>query len=180
VEVPKEITIRSCAVLACRIPHGETASPGRSQHLEPWQRSISSVGPSVSVYYDIEIETFDIERYEMTFDIEIRYETRYRMFLNSISNALNLENIDIEGSNIRYRFSTISKNVRYRSKKDRYRLSTILKKHRYRSSKLRYRYIPISKKTLISKFKTSISLYPDIEDFSISINAPSIMFDICI
>ncbi len=31
-------------------------------HLEPWQRSISSVGPSISVYYDIEIETFDIER----------------------------------------------------------------------------------------------------------------------
>ncbi len=32
-------------------------------HLEPWQRSISSVGPSISAYYDIEIETFDIERY---------------------------------------------------------------------------------------------------------------------
>ncbi len=110
----------------------------------------------------------------MTFNIEIRYETRYRMFFNSILNALNLENIDIEGRNIRYRSSTISKNIRYWSKKDRYRLSTISKKHRYRSSKLRYHYILISKKTSISKFKTSISLYPDIENFSISINAPSI------
>ncbi len=35
----------------------------RTYHLEPWQRSISSVGPSISVYYDIEIETLDIERY---------------------------------------------------------------------------------------------------------------------
>jgi hypothetical protein len=96
------------------------------------------------------------------------------MFCNSITNALNLENIDIEGRNIRYQSSTISKKIRYRSIKDRYRLSTISKKHRYRSLKLRYRYIPISKKTSISKFKTAISLYPDIEEFSISINAPSI------
>jgi hypothetical protein len=41
--------------------------------LEPWQRSISNVGPSISVYYDIAIETFDIERQYMTFDIGIRY-----------------------------------------------------------------------------------------------------------
>ncbi len=46
-------------------------------HLEPWQRSISSVGPSISVYYDIEIETFDIERYYMTFDIETSGTLRY-------------------------------------------------------------------------------------------------------
>ena len=100
----------------------------------------------------------------MTFDIEIRYETRYRMFCNSISKALNPENIDIECRNIRYRSSTISKNIRYRSKKNRYRLSTISKKHRYRSSKLRYRDIPISKKTSISRNAHSISVY-DIEDF---------------
>jgi hypothetical protein len=31
------------------------------------------------------------------------------MFCNSITNALNLENIDIEGRNIRHRSSTISK-----------------------------------------------------------------------
>ncbi len=88
----------------------------------------------------------------MTFDIEIRYYTWNRMLWNSISSAVNLENIDIdsEGRNIRYRSSTISKNCRYRSIKDRYRLITI------------------------SKFKTSISLYPGIEDFSMSINAPSI------
>ncbi len=87
-----------------------TGTASGKPHLEPWQcsnRSISSVGPSISVYYDIEIETFDIERYKMTFDIETRYEleTRYRMFCNSISNALNPENIDIEGRNIRYRSS---------------------------------------------------------------------------
>ena len=86
------------------------------------------------------------------------------MICNSISNALNLENVDIEGRNIRYRATTISKNIRYRSIKDRYRLTTISKKHRYRSSKLRYRYIPISNKTSISRNAHSISVY-DIEDF---------------
>jgi hypothetical protein len=94
----------------------------------------------------------------MTFDIGIRYYTRYRVFWNSISNALNLENTDIEGRHIPYRSSTISKNIRYRIMKDRYRLSTISKKRRYR---------------------TSISVYPDIEDFSISTNGPSIsVYDI--
>jgi hypothetical protein len=58
-------------------------SQSRHIHLEPWQRSISSVGPSISVYYDIEIETFDtsIERYEMTFDIHLDCcHRRYRRF----------------------------------------------------------------------------------------------------
>jgi hypothetical protein len=82
------------------------------------------------------------------------------MLWDSISNALNLENIDIEGRNIRYRSSTISKNCRYRSVKNRYRLITKSKKRRYRSS-------------------TSISLYTNIEDFLISTNAPSIsVYDI--
>ncbi len=31
-------------------------------HLEPCRRSISNVGPSISVYHDIAIGTFDIER----------------------------------------------------------------------------------------------------------------------
>jgi hypothetical protein len=53
--------------------HHDTSMSEYIQHLEPWQRSISSVGPSISAYFDIEIETFDIERYYMTFDIEIRY-----------------------------------------------------------------------------------------------------------
>ncbi len=74
--------------------------------------------------FDIDRRTFDIgilrywvdiERLKMTFDIEIRYQIRYRMFCNSISNALNLENIDIECRNIRYRCTKISKNIRYRS-----------------------------------------------------------------
>jgi hypothetical protein len=104
----------------------------------------------------------------MTFDIEIRYETRYRMFCYSISKALNPgpENIDIEDRNIRYRSTTISKNIRYRSKKYRYRPSTISKKHRYRSSKLRYHDIPISKKTLISRNANSIS----VEDFCFDVD----------
>ena len=104
----------------------------------------------------------------MTFDIEIRYETRYRMFCNSIWNALKLSlksksrNIDIEGRNIRYRSSTISKNTRYRSIKDQHRLITISKKRRYRSAKLRYWYIPISNIFSISIYAISISMY-DVE-----------------
>ncbi len=113
--------------------------------------------------FDIECRTFYIGicRYcnwnVRTFDIEIRYYTRYRMLWNSISSALNLENIDIEGRNIQYSSSTISKNCRHRSIKDRYRLIMISKKRRYGSSKLRYRssklwyrYIPISK---ISRYR---------------------------
>ena len=101
------------------------------------------------------------------------------MICNSISNALNLENVDIEGRNIRYRATTISKNIRYRSIKDRYRFCTISKKHRYRCSKLRYRYIPISNKTSISRNAHSISVY-DIEDFllryRISCSSMSVFF----
>jgi hypothetical protein len=92
----------------------------------------------------------------MTFDIKIRYYTRYQVLWNSISSALNLKNIDIEGRNIRYRSSMISKNCQYRSTKDRYRLITISKKRRYRSSKLRNRYIPISK---ISRYRKMLLRY---------------------
>ncbi len=55
-----------------------------NHHLEPCRHSILSVEPSISLYHDIAIETFDIERQLMTFDISLLsgYDitTRYRMF----------------------------------------------------------------------------------------------------
>jgi hypothetical protein len=42
--------------------------------------SISKVGPSISVYYDIKDATFDIEDRKMTFDIGYDMTTRYRRF----------------------------------------------------------------------------------------------------
>ncbi len=49
-------------------------------HLEPCRPSISKVGPSISLYYDIKGATFDIEGRKMTFDIWYDITTRYRMF----------------------------------------------------------------------------------------------------
>jgi hypothetical protein len=82
----------------------------------------------------------------MTIDIEIRYYTRHRMLWNSISSALNLENIDIEEHSISIQYDT-----------EEYSIS----KHKRSTST--YHNI---EETSISKLKTSITLYTDIEDFS--------------
>ena len=139
---------------------GMSRYTGTQVHLEPSSCrpsmiSESKVGPSssISLYHDIEpwLEgaTFDTSidgrKMPMTFDHDIGHDitTRYRMFWHSISNAqtwnLILVNVTvdhdmIEGCNIRYRSSTMSKNLRYRSMEHRYRLSSISKKLRYRSS----------------------------------------------
>jgi hypothetical protein len=47
-------------------------------HLEPWQSTISYVKHTISVYPDIDSILTRYRTSEMTFDIEIRYETRYR------------------------------------------------------------------------------------------------------
>jgi hypothetical protein len=57
----------------------QPAGPGRcsngEQHLEPWQRLISKVGPSISVYYDLASMSSvrkrpSIPAYDITLDIE--------------------------------------------------------------------------------------------------------------
>jgi hypothetical protein len=54
-------------------------------HLEPCRpsSSISKVGPSISLYYDIE----GSQKMTSGFDIGYDMTTRYRMFLRPISNA---------------------------------------------------------------------------------------------
>ncbi len=96
-----------------RTPAGPARSRRKARrllHLEPCRPSISKFGPSISLYYDIEGETFDIEGRKMTFDIGYDMTTRYQRFWHSTSNASNLINVDIEGCNIRYRTSTTSVN----------------------------------------------------------------------
>jgi hypothetical protein len=93
----------------------------------------------------------------MTFDIGIRYYISISNVWHSISNAQNLINIDIEGCYIRYRSSRILKNKHGISISTQFDIE----------------------ETSILKFRTSISLYTDIEYFSTSTNAPSIsVYDI--
>jgi hypothetical protein len=60
--------------------------PQAGGHLEPCRPSMS-IGPSISLYPDIEGATFDIEVLKMTFDIGYNLTIRYRRFRTSISNA---------------------------------------------------------------------------------------------
>ncbi len=112
--------------------------------------------------FDIEGRTFDIlilryrrcnlryRRSKNDHRYRVRYYNSISKVWHSISNASTLRNVYIEGCNIRYRTSTISKNPRYRSLELRYRRNTISKKRRYRRSERRYCYIPISK---ISRYR---------------------------
>jgi hypothetical protein len=144
------------------------SGPGRPGHLELCRPSISKVGPSISLYYDIEGAIFDIEDRKTTFDIGYNMTSRYRVFRLSICIASIVRNFDIAGCNLRYRTSMIFKNFLYRSLELRYRRRFDAVRYR-RNIDIEVQNFDVGNLIVISRN----------QDLLISTNAPSIsVYDI--